>query len=274
MKFNTIVFIIFSISVIKAQEDLTPPAPEETDDEKVERIVDSEVIIPDEDSLPLVDLQLEVLNNYYAQLTEVGQKYKYQPESLGESYVTFAKVADHAMSLSVFYADPNDAEGGVKKAYHANYRWIQKFKTLVAVECRHIPLTPIDPPKIDHYCEYGVELAANVMKVAVAANVRDIEEAGYEKLAECIKEKTIKYESTTFHNCFLSTVEDNSLARASMQDKIRQLKAEGYECDDQGRCTLKTDYTTKEETTEIESQEVKGDEVLGDDEEDVVEVLE
>ena len=213
--------------------------------------------------MPMIDLGIEALNGYWKDLRqqEVTQPMKLQEPGMGNSYIELAKLSKKVLRVSVFYLDPNGDSGNYQQTYTGHFKWLKQFKTLVSTECYHQPPEIIEIPHVEHECKYGIDIAANVVKVALSANVIDIEDVGYDTLAKCVKEKTIKWETTQFHDCFLSTVENTDLARATLAAKISQLKAAGWECDEKNYCKKPQKTLTEEQTKLIGSAYVRGDDV-------------
>ena len=176
------------------------------------------------------------------------------PEILGNSYIELIYMTEKLVRLAVHFNDGT----GYQLAYECYYKWIERFQQIVAVECANPPVI-ISPVEVKYECIYGVELASNVIKVALAANVRDIEEDGFSKLVECVKEKTTLFEKTEFHRCLISTLSDEDLVGAALAGKIQDMKNNGYECDDEGNCYKNIGGNEQREEITTEKVEVKGD---------------
>ena len=108
---------------------------------------------------------------------------------MGESYIRLNKVSDKLFKVEVMYFKPAAQE--YVNAFKATYKWVKRFKTLVATDCYHDPPKE-EPPLVEYKCETATRVATNLIKVAVAGKIVDIDKSGYTKMAECVKQKTIE----------------------------------------------------------------------------------
>lgn len=254
-KLNAVLILsILSIMNVKGQAT--------ADDQLVERIVNAPLITKPSGDLPLINLSINVLNDFWHQLLTEGGPLRYQDQkTMGNSYIELNKLSDTRMELIVYYSDPLGPVNGQQYqiAYKATYKWMEKFETLVALSCQQSVVEVVEPPKFEFECVYGIDFASQVIKVALAANVRNIEEDGYDKLVDCLKQKTIRFEEEKFHKCFIATMDNRDLAKAALSDKITQLIAEGYTCDANNNCTKPVGKTSSEVTVQVEATQQKGD---------------
>lgn len=211
--------------------------------------------------LNTIDLTTETITGYWNEIIAGDRPERFRiegKEGMGSSYIEFSKLSNKRLRVSVHFLDPNSTSENYQETYKGVFKWINKFKTMVGINCWQEPPKVIEIPKVEHECKYGIDIAANVVKVALSANIKDIEEGGYDSLAECVKEKTIKYETTPFHDCLLKTMENTELARATLAAKVVQLRQAGWECDEDNYCRMKQGEAVVSEVVETSSVVVGG----------------
>ena len=117
------------------------------------------------------DLSIDRLNAIWKTLV-IGEPRIIRDPIMEEGRVVITKTTNRLMKVKVYVFQPNIDEPGTDGsflAYRATYKWVNRFKTLVATNCFHLPVEENPLTKSD--CTTGIELMSNVIKVMVSGDI-------------------------------------------------------------------------------------------------------
>ncbi len=177
-----------------------------------------------------------------------------------EGRVVLTKTSKRILKVRVFVFQPGIDEPGTEGthlAFKTTFKWVTRFKTLVAIDCWHEP--PDDNPLTESICTNSVKVISNVIKVMVSGDITNAKDGGLPKVAKCIKERVVEYTNKEVEECMIVALDsgmDN--ADQAIKEKIRQRTAQGYTCTADGRCKKVVSLDTNREKELLEAQEVRG----------------
>lgn len=140
-----------------------------------------------------------------------------------EGYVRLTRPTENLLKVYVMVFQPGiDEEGsiGTYEAFKATYKWVEKFKTLVATNCYHS--IPPDEPVVKDVCATTVKTVSHVLEVMVSADISNTDGLDLPKVAQCIKSRLVQTKQREWDECFITAL-DEGIANAdeAVKEKIQ-----------------------------------------------------
>lgn len=188
-----------------------------------------------EDDPYRVDLRIENLNQLYK---DMGPNEIKKVDLADESYFTLSM--PHVKKLLVTVMLYNPADETHNKAYEAEYIWNEDLGTLIAETCAEYE-PPVLPPTVEPFCVEGIMKASEMISLQVSG-IADYEGWDMENLEKCIADKLPpKTIEKPYLKCLINVIGDKKYAQEAIDAKIKEMEAQGYECEPNGDCVKAED---------------------------------
>lgn len=181
------------------------------------------------------DLRIEIMNEEFRNMNPNEPK---RLELANDSYIELDKSDDLTLHVTVMIYSPGDET--YKKAYEGTYVWNDLANSLVAEVCKEHPVeinevtTPVD-------CDQGIFTASRIIGLELEGTV-DIQGYQSENLEKCIASKLPpKTVEIPYNKCMVTILGDPRYVGDAVQNKIKELEAQGYHCEENGECVKSED---------------------------------
>ena len=190
---------------------------------------------PAQDDPYRVDMRIENLNSLYREMSGTEVKM----ELADDSYYTLNKPEANKLLVTVMLYNPADETHYM--AYEAEYHWNEDVGTLIADVCKEAQ-PPILPPKVEPFCEEGIMKASEMISLQLWGVANYDQYYDMENLENCVADKLPpKMVEKPYLRCMINVMGDKKYAQESLDAKIKEFEAKGYECESNGECVKAED---------------------------------
>lgn len=182
-----------------------------------------------------VDMRITTLNDIFEGMIEGESK---EVHKANDSKLVLIKESDLKLIAEFMVYDPSTEKHQL--AVESTYYWNDKVGSLIAKKCKDHPVD-IRPPSVSSECESSIFRASRIIGLELTG-VIDIEGYQSENLEKCIAAKLPpKIVNSNYMTCFINIVGDDKYIGEALKEKIAEMRAKGYHCEEDGRCIRSED---------------------------------
>lgn len=181
------------------------------------------------------DLRVSIMNDEFSKMNAGDTQ---QINLADDSYISLNKLDENTLHASVHIYSPGDEAH--QTAYEGTYVWNDLANSLVAEKCKEHPVD-VTPSTTPVECEEGIFTASRIISLELEGSI-NLEGYQSENLEKCIASKLPpKTVEIPYNKCMVKILGDPKYVGDGVENKIKELEAQGYVCEADGNCVKSED---------------------------------